>query len=99
VASLAPKEVATVSAFQNVAAHRLQDLPHPVECDVLVSGPKETRHQVMALCELVPGLRAIDGGPLSNARIVEEITALLIGLNVRYKVPEGLGWRLTGLPD
>ena len=29
----------------------------------------------------------------------EEITALLIGLNVRYKVPEGLGWRLTGLPD
>jgi hypothetical protein len=30
---------------------------------------------------------------------VEEITALLIGLNVRYKVPEGLGWRLTGLPD
>jgi hypothetical protein len=99
VASLAPHEVATVSAFQNVSAHRLQDLAHPVECDVLVSGPKQPRQQVMALCELVPGLRAIDGGPLANARIVEEITALLIGLNVRYKVPEGLGWRLTGLPD
>jgi len=99
VASLAPNDVATVSAFQNVAAHRLQDLPHPVECDVLVSGPKEPRQRVMALCELVPGLRAIDGGPLANARIVEEITALLIGLNARYKVPEGLGWRLTGLPD
>jgi NADPH-dependent F420 reductase len=99
VASLAPDQVATVSAFQNVSAHRLQDLAHPVECDVLVSGPKEPRRRVMALCELVPGLRAVDGGPLANARIVEEITALLIGLNVRYKVPEGLGWRLTGLPD
>jgi predicted dinucleotide-binding enzyme len=53
----------------------------------------------MGLCELVPGLRAVNGGPLANARVVEEITALLIGLNVRYKVPEGLGIRLTGLPQ
>jgi predicted dinucleotide-binding enzyme len=53
----------------------------------------------MELCGLVPGLRAVDGGPLDNARIVEQITALLIGLNVRYKVPEGLGIRITGLPD
>ena len=43
-------------------------------------------------------LFAIDGGPLSNARIVEEITALLIGLNIRYKQPEGMGIRFTGLP-
>ena len=53
----------------------------------------------MALCDLVPGLRGIDGGPLSNARIVESMTALLIGMNIRYKLPEGLGIRLTGLPD
>jgi predicted dinucleotide-binding enzyme len=53
----------------------------------------------MALCPLVPGLRAIDGGPLSNARIVEQITALLIGMNIRYKVPEGFGIRFTGLPE
>ena len=65
----------------------------------MVSGAKEARARVMALCELVPGLRAIDGGPLSNARIVESLTALLIGLNARYKVPEGLGIRFTGLPD
>ena len=32
------------------------------------------------------------------ARIVEDITALLIGLNIRYKIPAGLGIRLTGLP-
>ena len=34
-----------------------------------------------------------------DARIVEELTALLIGLNIRYKVPEGLGLRITGLPS
>jgi NADPH-dependent F420 reductase len=94
-----PKGVEVVSAFQNVSAHRLQALEHPVECDVVVSGTKAARESVMALCPLVPGLRAVDGGPLSNARIVEEITALLIGLNIRYKLPEGLGIRFTGLPE
>jgi len=99
VKSLAPRGVEVVSAFQNVSAHRLRELEHPVECDVVVSGSKAAREQVMALCPLVPGLRAVDGGPLSNARIIEEITALLIGMNIRYKLPEGLGLRFTGLPD
>jgi NADPH-dependent F420 reductase len=98
VQALVPEGVHVVSAFQNVSAHRLQDLEESVECDVVVSGAKGPRQQVMALCELVPGLRAVDGGPLANARIVEAVTALLIGLNVRYKVPEGLGLRFTGLP-
>ena len=94
-----PRGVHVVSAFQNVSAHRLQELAEPVECDVVVSGPKEPREAVMSLCPLVPGLRAVNGGPLGNARIVEDITALLIGLNIRYKLPEGLGIRFAGLPD
>lgn len=98
VAALVPKGVEVVSAFQNVSSHRLQHLEEPVECDVIVSGAKAPRQRVMELCELVPGLRGINGGPLSNARIVEDMTALLIGLNIRYKVPAGLGIRLTGLP-
>ncbi|HSJ95549.1 MAG TPA: NADPH-dependent F420 reductase [Myxococcota bacterium] len=99
VASLVPEGVPVVSAFQNVSAHRLRELAHPVECDVVVSGPPAPRKAVLALCELVPGLRGVDGGPLANARYVEGVTALLIGLNVRYKVPEGVGIRFTGLPD
>jgi NADPH-dependent F420 reductase len=99
VQSLVPNGVDVVSAFQNVSAHRLRDLDHPVECDVIVSGAKAARERVEPLCALVPGLRAVNGGPLGNARIIEEITALLIGLNIRYKTPEGLGIRLTGLPE
>jgi len=99
VAALLPKGVHVVSAFQNVAAHRLHDLERPVECDVVVSGDEQPRKQIMALCELVPGLRGIDGGPIANARITESLTALLIGLNVRYRVSDGTGIRFTGLPD
>jgi NADPH-dependent F420 reductase len=99
VAALVPTGIDVVSAFQNVSAHRLQHLTEPVDCDVLVSGGKKARQTVMELCSLVPGLRAVDAGPLENARIVEELSALLIGLNLRYKVPEGMGLRITGLPE
>ncbi|HJO21945.1 MAG: NADPH-dependent F420 reductase [Myxococcota bacterium] len=99
VKSLVPAGVQVVSAFQNVPAQRLQHLAEQVDCDVLVSGARVPRERVMELCELVPGLRAVNAGPLANARIVEAITALLIGLNARYKVSEGLGIRITGLPD
>jgi NADPH-dependent F420 reductase len=99
VADLAPEGVEVVSALQNVSAKRLQALDEPVECDVVVSGAKGARARVMELCERVPGLRAVNGGPLANARIVESLTALLIGLSVRHKVAKGVGIRFTGLPE
>ena len=99
VQSIVPKGVDVVSAFQNVSSHRLQELDKPVECDVVVSGAKGPRQKIMELCPLVEGLRAVNGGPLSNARIVEDMTALIIGLNIRHKVPAGLGIRFTGLPE
>jgi hypothetical protein len=54
---------------------------------------------IQTVCDLaakIPGLRALDGGKLENARIVEQITALLIGLNIRHKGHGGI--RVTGLP-
>ena len=70
----------------------------PRQHSIFAGAPQGTS-RVMALCGLIPGLRGVDGGPLSNARVVEDLTALLIGLNVRHKVPEGLGIRFSGLPD
>ncbi len=99
VQSLVPDGVHVVSAFQNVSARRLAALDEPVDCDVVVSGSVEPRGVVMALCDQIPGLRGVDGGPLSNSRITESITALLIGMNIRYGVSRGLGIRFTGLPD
>jgi NADPH-dependent F420 reductase len=93
--SLAPDGVKVVSAFQNVSAHRLLDLDQPVECDVIISGARTERERVMALCGDIAGTRAIDGGPLYNARYVEQLTALLIGVNIRHKLREGAGIRLT----
>ena len=89
--------MSVAAAFQNLGASRLAS-DEPVECDVLVCGDDEKAKQVaMELAWKIPGARALNGGKLENARIVESITALLIGLNIRYKV-HGAGIRFTGLP-
>jgi len=95
-AELVPKGVSVVAAFQNVSADVLNG-DDDVDCDVIVCSDDVQATQVaMDLAVKIPRVRAIDGGKLENARIVEEITALLIGLNIRHKGHGGV--RITGLP-
>ena len=95
-AELVPKGVTVVAAFQNCSADAMNG-DDPVECDVIVcSDDANATNLVCELAGKIPGLRAIDGGKLENARIVEQITALLIGLNIRHKGHGGI--RITGLP-
>jgi NADPH-dependent F420 reductase len=96
-ADLVPKGVKVVSAFHNVSSDVLQDLDSDIDCDVIVCGNADGKAVVKELLGHLKGTRYIDGGPLFNSRIVESITALLIGLNIRYKV-HGAGIRFTGLP-
>lgn len=97
-ARLLPPHTKVASAFHNVVAESLQNLAKDVDSDVIVcSDSQETRRAVMDLASKIPGVRSIDGGRLENSRIVEQITALLIGINIRYKVTDA-GIRITGLP-
>jgi 8-hydroxy-5-deazaflavin:NADPH oxidoreductase len=96
-AELLPAAVTIAAAFHNLGAELLAG-DGPVDCDVLVCSDDEKSKQVaMELAAKIPGVRALNGGKLENARIVESITALLIGLNIRYKV-HSAGVRFTGLP-
>ena len=96
-AELVPKGVSVVAAFHNSSADVMNG-DDPVECDVIVCSDQPEATQVVCdLAAKIPGVRAIDGGKLENARIVEQITALLIGLNIRYKGHGGI--RITGLPS
>src|SRR5580765_4394732 len=95
-AEILPKEVTVVAAFHNVSSEVLSG-DGPVDCDVIVcSDHAEAIPVVQALAAKIPGVRAINGGKLENARIVEQITALLIGMNIRHKAHSGI--RITGLP-
>jgi 8-hydroxy-5-deazaflavin:NADPH oxidoreductase len=93
---MAADGVRVVSALHSVAAAHLADLEHDLEEDTLVCGDKKSdRERIITLLEHVPGLRGVHGGPLENARYAEQLTPLLIGINVRYKTSAGI--RFTNL--
>ena len=95
-AELVPKGASVVAAFHNVSAELLNG-DAPLDCDVIVCSDDPNAAQVAReLAAKIPGVRAIDGGKLENSRIVEQITALLIGLNISHKGHAGI--RITGLP-
>jgi NADPH-dependent F420 reductase len=93
---MAPEGVRVVAAFHTVSAALLRDLDHDLDEDVLICGDKRAdKQQLSELVELIPGLRAVDCGPLEMARIVEQLTPLIISINVRHKVRAGI--KITGL--
>ncbi len=70
----------------------------PVNCDVIICSDDDRARQVASeLAEKIAGVRAVNGGNLENARILEQITALLITLNIKHHV-HAAGLRITGLP-
>ncbi len=95
-AELVPDGVSVVAAFHNVSADLL-GTDTPLDCDVIVcSDDPDAAQLTRELAARIPGVRGIDGGKLENARIVEHLTALLVGMNIRHKGHAGI--RITGLP-
>jgi 8-hydroxy-5-deazaflavin:NADPH oxidoreductase len=96
-ARLAPPGVAVVSTFHLLGAEALKGLNHPIDCDALICGDNaDAKATVSRIAEKIPGVRAIDAGPLENARYLESSAALLIALNLKHKVSHS-GLRITGL--
>jgi NADPH-dependent F420 reductase len=88
------EEVKVVSAFQNVAAHHLQE-GQGMDCDVLVCGnSKEARASVILLVEAA-GMRGFHAGMINNAAAAEALTSVIININRQYKCHAGIS--ITGL--
>ncbi|MGH2703387.1 MAG: NADPH-dependent F420 reductase [Actinomycetota bacterium] len=96
--SLLPKGVTTMGAFHTLAAGAVNEIDTPLEGDVLVCGPKKGKPLVAELVEAIESLRFVDAGSLDQARLIEPLTAMLIGINRRYKIDRA-GVRITGLPE
>jgi NADPH-dependent F420 reductase len=95
---MAPEGVTVVAALHTVSAPTLADPGAALDEDVLICGDRrEDKARVARIVGLVPGLRAVNAGPLEAARMVEQLTPLLISVNARYKTHAGI--RVTGLPE
>ena len=90
-------EVMVVTAFQNIAAHLLQE-DVTIECDVLVAGNKRAaRDKVIELAEEA-GMRAWHAGPIENSAAAEALTSILIQINRRHDISHS-GIKIVGQAD
>jgi NADPH-dependent F420 reductase len=95
---MVPEGVTVVSALHTISARSLRDLHHELDEDVLVAGDRRAdKARAAALLDAIDGLRCVDCGRLEMARLTEQLTALMIAINVRHKTHAGV--RITGLPD
>jgi NADPH-dependent F420 reductase len=95
---MVPEGVTVVSALHTIGATTLSDAEAELDEDIPVCGDRKAdKARVAKLIELIPGLRAVNAGPLEMARIVEQLTPMLISVNVRYKAHAGI--KVTGLPE
>jgi NADPH-dependent F420 reductase len=96
---MAPRGVVVVSALHTVSANLLSDPSKQIDEDVLIaSDDRKAKERVAELVRRISGLRPVDCGELELARIIEQLTPLLISVNKRFKIKHS-GIRLTGLPD
>ncbi|HUQ63614.1 MAG TPA: NADPH-dependent F420 reductase [Acidimicrobiales bacterium] len=86
------------AAFQHLPARTLADIDSPINGDVLIcSDYDDAVESVAELVRAIPGLRPLHAGRLASAAPVEAFTAVLLGVNHRYKARAVV--KLNGIPD
>ncbi len=95
---LAPEGVTVVSALHTISAQGLADPDWIADEDVLVCGDRKAdKARAAELITRIDGLRPVNAGRLETSRFVEQMTPMLISINIRYKAHSGI--RITGLPE
>jgi NADPH-dependent F420 reductase len=91
------EDVMVVTAYQNVAAHLLQE-EVVIECDVLIAGNKKAaRDKVLELTEEA-GMTGWHAGPIENSAAAEALTSILIQINRRHDISHS-GLKIVGQAD
>ena len=94
---MAPRGVTVVSALHTVSAAALADPAITMDEDVLMAGDdRKAKDDVAELIRRIPGLRPVDCGDLEIARVLEQLTPMLISVNKRHKIKHS-GIRVTGI--
>ncbi|MDQ4133060.1 MAG: NADPH-dependent F420 reductase [Actinomycetota bacterium] len=94
----AAPDALVAAAFHHLPARSLGDLSAPISGDVLICTDSDQALEATAdLVRRIPSLRPLHAGSLATAAPVEAFTAVLLGVNKRYRARTVL--RLDGIPD
>jgi hypothetical protein len=91
------ENVRVVSAFQNISYTHLSNVDEDPGCDVLVCGNDKAAKQMVIALAKDAGMAAFDAGPIENSVVAEGLTAVLININIAFKI-KNAGVQLTGVP-
>ena len=83
-------EVAVASGLHTISATALHDLDRPLNQDTLICGERVAKEMVSDALERIDGLRVVDAGSLEMSRLLEGLTPILIGINIRNKTHAGI---------
>lgn len=83
-------EVAVASGLHTISAAALRDLERPLDQDTLICGDRTAKDVVTEVLEHIDGLRVVDAGSLEMSRLLEGLTPVLIGINMRNKTHAGI---------
>jgi len=92
-----PEGVTVVSGLHTLSAALLEDLSADLAQSTLICGDRKADKEfVSEILRRIDGLHVVDAGRLETSRLVEGITPVLIGINIRYKTHAGVS--ITGVP-
>jgi NADPH-dependent F420 reductase len=91
-----PASTGVVSGLHTLSAALLEDLSVELDQSTLLCGDREAdKEYVAGVLGRIAGLHVVDAGRLEASRVVEGITPLLIGINMRHRTHAGIA--VTGL--
>lgn len=90
-------EAPVAAGLQTLAAVHLTHRDAPDEDALICGDDLGAKTIALELADRLVGGRAIDAGPLGNARALEGLTAVLVNVNKRYRTHAGI--RVTGLEE
>jgi NADPH-dependent F420 reductase len=85
-----PDHVALAAGLHTISAAVLRDTGRPLDQDTLICGDRHAKTVVTEALDGIEGLRVVDAGPLEMSRLLEGLTPVLIGINIRNKTHAGI---------
>lgn len=83
------------AGLQSLAAIHLTQSDAPDQDALICGDDPDVKRIALELADCLVAGRAIDAGPLANARALEGLTAIILNINKRYRAHAGI--RVTGL--
>jgi 8-hydroxy-5-deazaflavin:NADPH oxidoreductase len=83
------------AGLQSLAAVHLTERDAPDQDALICGDDLDAKRLALELADRLVAGRAIDAGPLANARALEGLTAVILNVNKRYRAHAGI--RVTGL--